>query len=249
MELLFGTTNPGKLRELRRLVAGLPVSVLSPGDLGSPLPEIEEDGATFEENAVKKAVEWARFAGLHAVADDSGLCVDGLGAAPGVRSARWSEEDPARTAAAGRARRGQQRAPALAPRRQAGGGAGRRVQGRAGARRAGRRRRRRGSRRLPRQDRCRAARGRWLRLRPALPSGRPASAWCRRRLASPAHHGGADGRGEGRHLAPRRGLSGAAPLPREARAERQPLTNHWRETKDGRSFGAGWPSVGWSSGA
>lgn len=92
MELLFGTTNPGKLRELRRLVAGLPVSVLSPGDLGSPLPEIEEDGATFEENAVKKAVEWARFAGLHAVADDSGLCVDGLGAAPGVRSARWSEE-------------------------------------------------------------------------------------------------------------------------------------------------------------
>src|SRR5512138_388425 len=92
MELLFGTTNPGKLRELRRLVADLPIRVLSPDDLGGPLPEVEEDGATFEENAAKKAVEWARRAGLHAVADDSGLCVDALGGAPGVRSARWSEE-------------------------------------------------------------------------------------------------------------------------------------------------------------
>jgi XTP/dITP diphosphohydrolase len=92
MDLLFGTTNPGKLRELRRLVGGLPVRVLSPDDLGRALPEVEEDGATFEENAAKKAVEWARFAGVHAVADDSGLCVDALGGAPGVRSARWSEE-------------------------------------------------------------------------------------------------------------------------------------------------------------
>ena len=49
-------------------------------------------GATFEENAAKKAVEWARFSGLHAVADDSGLCVDALGGAPGVLRARWSEE-------------------------------------------------------------------------------------------------------------------------------------------------------------
>ncbi|HSM94048.1 MAG TPA: non-canonical purine NTP pyrophosphatase [Anaeromyxobacteraceae bacterium] len=92
MELFFGTTNPGKLRELRRLVAGLPVRVVSPEDLGRALPEVEEDGDTFEENAAKKAVEWARFSGLHAVADDSGLCVDALGGAPGVRSARWSEE-------------------------------------------------------------------------------------------------------------------------------------------------------------
>src|SRR5512133_3209854 len=92
MELLFGTTNPGKLRELRRLVAGLPLRVLSPDELGRPLPEVEEDGATFEENAAKKAVEWARLSGLHAVADDSGLCVDALGGAPGVRSARWSAD-------------------------------------------------------------------------------------------------------------------------------------------------------------
>src|SRR5512137_2074712 len=91
MDLLFGSTNPGKLRELRRLVAGLPVRVLSPEELGRPLPEVEEDGETFEENAAKKASAWARFSGLHAVADDSGLAVDALGGAPGVRSARWSE--------------------------------------------------------------------------------------------------------------------------------------------------------------
>lgn len=94
MDLLFGTTNPGKLRELARLVAGLPIRVLSPGDLGRPLPEVEEDGDTFAENAAKKAAAWARFSGVHALADDSGLCVDALGGAPGVRSARWSDEEP-----------------------------------------------------------------------------------------------------------------------------------------------------------
>jgi XTP/dITP diphosphohydrolase len=94
MDLLFGTTNPGKLRELRRLVAGLPIRVLSPQDLGRPLPEVEEDGSTFAENAAKKAAAFARAAGTFAVADDSGLCVDALGGAPGVRSARWSDEEP-----------------------------------------------------------------------------------------------------------------------------------------------------------
>ena len=54
MELFFGTTNPGKLRELRRLVAGLPVRVVSPDDLGRPAPEIVEDGLTFAENAAKR---------------------------------------------------------------------------------------------------------------------------------------------------------------------------------------------------
>ncbi len=51
MDLFFGTTNPGKLRELRRLVAGLPIRVVSPQDLGRPMPEVEEDGRTFAENA------------------------------------------------------------------------------------------------------------------------------------------------------------------------------------------------------
>ncbi len=95
MDLFFGTTNPGKLRELRRLVAGLPVRVVSPDDLGRELPEVEEDGRTFAENAAKKASAWARSTGLFALADDSGLCVDALGGAPGVRSARWSDLESA----------------------------------------------------------------------------------------------------------------------------------------------------------
>jgi XTP/dITP diphosphohydrolase len=94
MDLFFGTTNPGKLQELRRLVAGLPIRVVSADELGRELPEVEEDGGTFAENAAKKAIAFARFAGLHALADDSGLCVDALGGEPGVRSARWSDEEP-----------------------------------------------------------------------------------------------------------------------------------------------------------
>ncbi|WP_242346274.1 RdgB/HAM1 family non-canonical purine NTP pyrophosphatase [Anaeromyxobacter terrae] len=94
MDLFFATTNPGKLRELRRLVSGLSIRVVSPEDLGRELCEVEEDGATFQANAEKKAAAYARFAGMHALADDSGLSVDALGGAPGVRSARWSDEDP-----------------------------------------------------------------------------------------------------------------------------------------------------------
>ena len=93
MDLFFGTTNPGKLRELRRLVAGLPIRVVSPDDLGRPVPDVVEDGQTFAENAEKKASELARFSGKHALADDSGLCVDELDGEPGVRSARWSDDD------------------------------------------------------------------------------------------------------------------------------------------------------------
>ena len=97
MDLFFGTTNRGKLSELRRLVAGLPIRVVSGDDLGRELPEVEEDGATFAENAAKKAVAFARLTGMYALADDSGLCVDALGGAPGVRSARWSDEEPGPT--------------------------------------------------------------------------------------------------------------------------------------------------------
>jgi len=95
VKLFFGTTNPGKLRELRRLVAGLDVAVVSPADLGRPLPEVPEDGATFAENAEHKAATYARLTGMFALADDSGLCVDALGGAPGVLSARWSDVEPA----------------------------------------------------------------------------------------------------------------------------------------------------------
>jgi len=92
VDLFFGTRNPGKLAELRRLVAGLAVRVVSPDELGRPVPEVEEDGSTFAENAEKKAAAYARATGMHALADDSGICVDALWGLPGVRSARWSEE-------------------------------------------------------------------------------------------------------------------------------------------------------------
>jgi len=92
MRLLFATGNPGKLRELARLVEGLSIEVVAPADLPEPLPEVEEDGVTFAENARKKAAAQARATGLHALADDSGLCVDALSGRPGVRSARFSEE-------------------------------------------------------------------------------------------------------------------------------------------------------------
>jgi XTP/dITP diphosphohydrolase len=92
VDLFFGTRNPGKLAELRRLLARLPVRVLSPEDLPGPLPEVEEDGSTMAENARKKASAYARLTGMHALADDSGICVDVLWGLPGVRSARWSED-------------------------------------------------------------------------------------------------------------------------------------------------------------
>jgi XTP/dITP diphosphohydrolase len=93
VRLIFATSNPGKLRELRRLVEGLPVDVVSPGDLPAGIPAVDEDGATFADNAEKKAVSAAQASGLHALADDSGLCVDALYGLPGVHSARWSEDE------------------------------------------------------------------------------------------------------------------------------------------------------------
>ncbi|HVP68276.1 MAG TPA: RdgB/HAM1 family non-canonical purine NTP pyrophosphatase [Anaeromyxobacteraceae bacterium] len=93
MDLVFATGNPGKLRELRRLVAGLPVRVLSLAEAGGGAGEVVEDGSTFAENARKKASAHARATGRHALADDSGLCVDALWGRPGIRSARYSEEE------------------------------------------------------------------------------------------------------------------------------------------------------------
>jgi XTP/dITP diphosphohydrolase len=93
MELFVATSNEGKLQELRRLVEGLPVEVVTPAALAAPLPEVVEDGATFRENAEKKARAFALASGRLALADDSGLCVDALDGAPGVVSARWSEPE------------------------------------------------------------------------------------------------------------------------------------------------------------
>ena len=87
MKLLLATRNPGKLTELRARVRGL--DVLSLDDV-APMPEVEETEETLEGNARLKAVAGARGTGLWTVADDSGLFVDALGGAPGVRSARYS---------------------------------------------------------------------------------------------------------------------------------------------------------------
>lgn len=89
MDLLLASGNRKKLAELEALAAGLGVRVVTPREVG-PLPEVDEDGATFEENAWKKAAAFARASGLAAIADDSGLEVDALGGAPGVRSARYA---------------------------------------------------------------------------------------------------------------------------------------------------------------
>jgi XTP/dITP diphosphohydrolase len=89
IELLVATTNPGKLAELERLFAPLGVRVRSPAEVGG-IPEIVEDGHTFEQNATKKAREVAVATGMMVLADDSGLEVDALDGAPGVRSARYA---------------------------------------------------------------------------------------------------------------------------------------------------------------
>ncbi len=102
MRLLLATRNPGKLAELRRLLAdAVPgVEVVGLGDVDD-YAEAPETGATFAENALLKAREAVRHTGLAAVADDSGITVDALSGMPGVLSARWSGrhgDDEANTA-------------------------------------------------------------------------------------------------------------------------------------------------------
>jgi XTP/dITP diphosphohydrolase len=90
--ILVATTNPGKVRELRAM---LDADVVWKGLADFPeLDEVEEDGATFAENARKKATEYAHATGLWTLADDSGLVVDALDGAPGVKSARFCGEIP-----------------------------------------------------------------------------------------------------------------------------------------------------------
>ncbi|MDQ3036564.1 MAG: RdgB/HAM1 family non-canonical purine NTP pyrophosphatase [Myxococcota bacterium] len=86
--LVVATRNQGKLEEFRRILGDLGLTILGAAELA--LPEVEEDGATFEDNATKKAREAAAASGLMTLADDSGLEVDALFGAPGVQSARYS---------------------------------------------------------------------------------------------------------------------------------------------------------------
>jgi XTP/dITP diphosphohydrolase len=86
--LVIATHNPGKLREMRELLAPFGIEAKSAGELG--LPEPDETGTTFAENAAIKARAAAEATGLPAFADDSGLCVHALDGAPGIFSARWA---------------------------------------------------------------------------------------------------------------------------------------------------------------
>jgi XTP/dITP diphosphohydrolase len=86
--LVIATHNPGKLAEMRELLAPYGVEVVSAGELA--LAEPEETGDTFHANARIKAIAAARAAGLPAFADDSGIVVDALDGAPGIFSARWA---------------------------------------------------------------------------------------------------------------------------------------------------------------
>ena len=91
--LLIGTGNPGKQRDYRELLAGLELDLVVPADLDPAPPEPDETGATFAENASHKARTYAAASGLRTVADDSGLEVDALRGAPGLRSRRFFGDD------------------------------------------------------------------------------------------------------------------------------------------------------------
>ena len=90
--LVIATRNKGKTAEIKDLLRGFPVDIKNLDDFG-PIPHLEEDGDTFDENAYKKASFVARILGLPALADDSGLLVEALDGAPGVHSARYAGEN------------------------------------------------------------------------------------------------------------------------------------------------------------
>ena len=92
MRLLVATSNPGKLREIRSVLAGVPVTLVSLRDIPR-IEEPEETGTTFEENARLKALHYAAHAGMTSVAEDSGLVIDAMDGEPGVHSARFLGAD------------------------------------------------------------------------------------------------------------------------------------------------------------
>lgn len=91
MKLFLATGNKHKIQEIRTIFQGNEVEIFSVLDEIS-IPDVVEDGKTFEKNSQKKALEIAKFLNMMTISDDSGLCVDALGGEPGVYSARYSEE-------------------------------------------------------------------------------------------------------------------------------------------------------------
>ncbi len=91
-KLVIASNNPGKLREFEKMLAPLGIEVLTQAQLG--ISEAEEPHCTFVENALAKARHVSRASGLPALADDSGICVEALGGAPGVISARYAGDNP-----------------------------------------------------------------------------------------------------------------------------------------------------------
>jgi len=92
-QLLIGSGNPGKQREYRELLAGLDLELVAPADVEPVPPDPAETGATFAANASHKARAYAAASGLRTIADDSGLEVDALHGAPGLRSRRFFGDD------------------------------------------------------------------------------------------------------------------------------------------------------------
>lgn len=92
MDFILATNNMKKLEEMQRILSPLGIEVKTATMLGIELPEVEEDGDTFEANSEIKAASACKITGLPAIADDSGLCVDYLDGAPGIFSARFAGE-------------------------------------------------------------------------------------------------------------------------------------------------------------
>lgn len=93
MKLILATNNPGKIAEIRSMLKRGGTEILTLDDLPGDPPDVVEDGDTFEENARKKALTIAQWAGMPALADDSGLVVDALGGEPGVHSSRYAGDE------------------------------------------------------------------------------------------------------------------------------------------------------------
>ena len=89
-DIIFASHNKGKINEIRELLSPYGINVLSANDLN--LPDVEETGKTFEENAYIKALSAAKEKNIPCFADDSGLCVDAMGGKPGVYTARYAPE-------------------------------------------------------------------------------------------------------------------------------------------------------------